>query len=77
MPISQLVLLLLGEPLEPVVPLAGRTRLVLVHAVEDAKEREAQRADLPAQVDGVAGEVFGGFGADVGPSVFALSVSTR
>ena len=35
MPVAQAVLLRLRQALEPVIPLAGRAGLVLVHAVEN------------------------------------------
>lgn len=66
--VPQGFLLLLCQPLEPVVPLAGGFRLVFVHAVKDAEDAEDDSSDLAAQVDGMSDGVSGGVGIRVGPS---------
>ena len=65
---AQLVLFFLGETLEPMIPLAGRTRLVLVHAVEDAKDSQGAGGNLATEVDSMAGVVLWGVGLFVRPS---------
>ena len=73
MPAPQLLLLLGGEALEAVVALAGGAGLVLVHAVQDAKDGEADDGDLAAQVDAVTRVVLGGIGRLVGPAASEVS----
>lgn len=68
MPVSQVDLLLLAEALKAVIAPASGALLVLPDTVEDAEAREEEDSDLAAQVDGVAGEVLGGVGTDVGPA---------
>ncbi len=65
---AQLVLFLLGEALEPVIPLAGRTRLILVHAVEYAKDSQDAGSNLATEIDSMAGVVLWGVGLFVRPS---------
>jgi hypothetical protein len=65
---AQLLLLLLGQALEAMVPLAGGAHPVLVGAVEDAKDGQQDDGNLATQVDGVAREVPGLVGWYVGPS---------
>ena len=56
-PVTQLVYLLLGAALEPVVTLPNCPELVLVCAVHNAKHGQEQDRDLSSEVDGVAGTI--------------------
>jgi hypothetical protein len=59
-PAAQSALLLLGQALKAMIPLAGCPGLILVYAVEDAKNREEEHPDLAGKVDGVASVIPGG-----------------
>lgn len=57
MSVTQLVNLLLGAALQPVVTLPSCSELVLVGAVCNAKQRQEQDCDLSSKVDRVAGAI--------------------
>ncbi len=65
---AQLVQFLLRKTLKPVIPLAGRTRLILVHAIEDSKDSQGASSNLATEVDSMASVVLWGIGLFVRPS---------
>ncbi len=65
---AQFILFFLGEAIEPVIALAGRTSLILVHTIENAKDSQGAGSNLATEVDSMAGVVFWGVGLFVRPS---------
>lgn len=70
MSVPQMLLFLLRQTLEPVIPLACRPGAVFPYAEENTEDGETNGGDLAAEVDGVAGVVLGRIGGDVGPSMY-------
>ena len=67
--VPERLLLLLRQPLQTMVPLAGRPQTVLTHAVQDTKDGQADGSNLASEVDAVAGGVSGCVCGDISPSV--------
>ena len=68
MSVAQLVYLLLGASLEPVIPFSSCSELILISAVRDTKQRKEKDCNLSSEIDRVAGAISRTVCGDVCPS---------
>lgn len=73
MPITQMLDLLLAQPIQAMIPLAQITLPILPFAVCDTAKCKNADANLPCEIDCVASRVFRLFGAPVCPVVALAS----
>lgn len=52
-------LLLLGQPVQPVVSLPRRPSFILISTIENSEDTEEHHNNLANEIDGVAGVVLG------------------